>query len=80
MKRGLNILANMGPRYVVFRFWYEARRRMGLLKAAFPTQPSLQTYFSLSAWRKQKVCFFFEGKENLNKDFQPLEEEQKRLI
>lgn len=41
----------MGPRYIAFRAWWELRRRMGLLKRAFPTDPPRQDYISLEAWR-----------------------------
>lgn len=80
MKKVLNILTNMGPRYVAFRLWYEARRRTGLLKAAFPTQRPLKTYSSLAAWKKLDLRFFFEAKESLAEGMRLAEEERQKLI
>jgi hypothetical protein len=61
----LNILLNMGPRYVWFRLTYELRRRTGLLKAKFPTQPAPKSWTTLQAWKQAKSTFFFENRESL---------------
>lgn len=80
MKKVLNIVTNMGPRYVAFRLWYEVRRRTGLLKAAFPTQPSSEAYSSLAAWKKLHVRFLFEAKESLAEGMKLSEEERQKLV
>jgi hypothetical protein len=40
----------MGPRYVLFRAWWELRRRTGLLAREFPTNPPRQDFISLQDW------------------------------
>jgi hypothetical protein len=59
------ILKNMGPRYVLFRGWYEISRKGGWLKRRFPSSPPLEDYVTLDAWKAQGVAFFFEAKESL---------------
>lgn len=51
------IVRNMGPRYVLFRAWYELRRRTGLLRLAFPTSEDKRTWVSLEEWRKRSPRF-----------------------
>lgn len=61
----LNIVMNMGPRYVGFRLIYELRRRTGLLKAKFPTYPPVKSFTSLPTWKQLPNRFFFESRELL---------------
>lgn len=56
------IIQNMGWRYVRFRIGYELKRKTGLLKRAFPTQPLSKEFISISAWRQHTPVFFFEDK------------------
>jgi hypothetical protein len=60
------ILKNMGWRYVRFRIGYEIKRKTGLLKRDFPTQPISKEFIKLSAWRAQTPVFFFEDKSALS--------------
>lgn len=57
---------NMGMRYVLFRGWYEFRKRTGLLKADFPTTFNHQKGITLTEWKQQAPAFFFESGEKLS--------------
>lgn len=63
----LQLLRNMGFRYVWFRLMYELRRRVGLLKAKFPTHPPHRHWITLNAWTQLPMRFFFESRESLYK-------------
>ncbi|WP_350291625.1 heparinase II/III family protein [uncultured Croceitalea sp.] len=64
--RLLNIIRNMGMRYTQFRLFYEFRRKTGLLKSKFPTQPKfIDCTITLDEWKKNAPKFFFESKESL---------------
>src|SRR5258706_16123859 len=56
---------SMGLRYVVFRTFFEFRRRTGLLKFSFPRTPPMQTWISLATWREQAPAFFFDSREDI---------------
>lgn len=62
----LNLMSNMGPRYVSFRAQHEVMRRSGLLKKKFPTNPPYVQHLTLQDWKALPVNFFFDGKESLN--------------
>ncbi|MCU0341432.1 MAG: heparinase II/III family protein [Spirosomaceae bacterium] len=70
------LLRNMGFRYVWFRLMYELRRRTGLLKAQFPTQPPHRSWFLLSEWRLSPVRFFFDALPNGQRQSCPSLQEQ----
>ncbi len=67
------IVKNMGWRYVRFRGLYEIKRKTGVLKNKFPTNPELKRFIALEDWRKSTPKFFFENKESLqfSKDKNP---------
>ncbi|MEZ2415477.1 alginate lyase family protein [Muriicola sp. E247] len=53
-------------RYTLFRLGYEIRRKTGLLKSKFPSNPDfLECPLTLDEWRKNAPKFFFEAKESL---------------
>lgn len=62
----VNLLTNMGPRYVAYRSWHEFTRRTGLLKNRFPVDPPKKDFCSLIDWKKSKVAFFFDNRTSLN--------------
>ncbi|MBY0435863.1 MAG: heparinase II/III family protein, partial [Cyclobacteriaceae bacterium] len=55
----------MGPRYLLFRSFYELQRRSGLLRIRFPTSPPFRIWISLNQWRKEAPSFFFESRKSL---------------
>lgn len=55
----------MGLRYVVFRIFFEIKKRLGVLKFSYPTKPILKEFIKLEVWKNSKQKFFFESKESL---------------
>ena len=62
----MNLVGNMGWRYVGFRASHEVMRRSGMLKKKFPAAPAYQQYLTLKEWKEQPVLFFFSDKESLS--------------
>lgn len=56
----------MGWDYVQFRVIYELKRKTGLLKKQFSTNPAVESFIGLKEWRQTAVPFFFESKSSLN--------------
>jgi hypothetical protein len=65
IKNSLDLLRNMGWRYIQFRAKHELSRKAGLLKRKFPTNPAYQQYIALAEWKKHVIPFFFESRECL---------------
>ena len=52
---------NMGIKYFLFRIQYEIRRKVGMLKRAYPISWEDKEYLSLADWRKHaKTLFLFK--------------------
>ncbi len=64
-KRIINLVQNMGLRYVGFRVKHELLKKTGLLKSKFPTAPPLKQYVTLEQWLAQPQQFFFGGKDSV---------------
>jgi hypothetical protein len=71
LKRIIDLIRNMGPRYVGFRAKHEVLRRSGLLKNKFPAAPPFQQYITLQQWQAQKVHFFFDNRANIKVPVKP---------
>jgi hypothetical protein len=65
IKNNLNLIKNMGWRYIAFRSKYEVLRKTGLLKKSFPVNVADKTFFTLEQWKNQGGKFFFNAKEQL---------------
>ncbi len=61
----VQLVTNMGWRYVSYRIMYELQQKTGLLKKKFPTNPPYRQFLSLSKWRLNSQPFFFESGEDL---------------
>ncbi|APD05845.1 heparin-sulfate lyase [Flavobacteriaceae bacterium UJ101] len=61
----IDVISNMGLRYVGFRSWYELKRKTGVLQKEFPINPPFQKFITLLEWKNSKTQFFFSSKENL---------------
>lgn len=59
---------SMGARYVLFRIFFELKRKTGFLRKSFPVNPSHTTWITLAAWREQAMPFFFAGREAIRID------------
>src|SRR5947208_1952527 len=66
VKKIVNLVQNMGWRYVAYRSRYEILRRSGMLKARFPIAPPEKQYLTLEDWKKQGAKFFFKDRESLS--------------
>ena len=62
IKKIINLMTNMGCRYIFFRIFYTIKTKFGWQKIVFPKQPRVRTYISLEKWRKNLPPFFFKGK------------------
>lgn len=62
----LNLLQNMGLRYVSYRVKHELLKKSGLLKNRFPTSLPYQQYITLAAWKSRKTKFFFDSALNID--------------
>lgn len=56
----------MGWKYFSFRILYELKRKSGLLKRFYPTDPKSTAYIDLKQWKDLPVNFFFNAKESLS--------------
>lgn len=61
----LQLLQNMGMRYITYRIRHELEKRSGILKKRFPVNPPAQNFITLEEWRKDTPAFFFQGKKDL---------------
>lgn len=59
------LFRNMGLRYVLFRMQYEWRRRMGLLKKAYPSEWRGVVYPTLAEWKQAHLPFFWTDRKEL---------------
>ena len=69
LKKGINLISNMGFRYLFFRLFYLIKTKLGWQKRVFPINPKIQEFITLENWKKTLPPFFFYGKEisNLSK-------------
>lgn len=74
----LQIVRNMGLRYVLFRAWYELLRRTGIQQLSYPTTIKTSGKISLTDWRRSKPPFFFGNRQAIG-DI-PLSSEQKKML
>jgi len=79
IKKGWNILKNMGWRYTTFRIKHELLRRTGILKKKFPTNPVFKQFISLEQWENQNINFFFKNRESLSFPKNPTSEIRERF-
>ena len=64
LNKALNLISNMGWRYISFRARHEVLKRTGMLKSRFPAAPPYQQYCTLDQWKSQKAQFFFYCKRD----------------
>ena len=63
IKKIVNISSNMGLRYILFRFFYLIKTKLGWQKRVFPTNPEFKKYIRLEDWKDNLPHFFFYGKD-----------------
>lgn len=74
IKKAIQMIGNMGWRYIIFRSIFEIKKRSGILKRSFPVQPKIQEHYTLTSWKNSSLPFFFGSRENLNFEWQLSEE------
>ena len=62
---------NQGLRYVIYRSFYELRRKLGLLAIQFPSSPIQKKHLTFQEWKNLNIPFFFSGRRNLKMKRRP---------
>lgn len=73
-KQSLNLLQNMGWRYLRFRVGFELKKKAGLLQKQYPTNPEQKSFITLEGWKKLDTQFFFNSRADLRV---PINKEEK---
>jgi hypothetical protein len=76
----VNLVHNMGWRYVIFRSKYELLLRSGLLKHKFPVRPLQREFLCLEKWKQLSVHFFFEDKNSIKLCKKPAQELKQKYL
>ena len=63
IKKIINISSNMGLRYILFRFFYLIKTKLGWHKIVFPVKFKTKNFTTLNNWKNNLPPFFFYGKE-----------------
>ena len=79
LKKIVNLVSNMGYRYIAFRILFELQRKSGYLKRKFVVHPPFQTYLTLQDFRNANPKFIFAGKSDLKIVRTPQEELRERF-
>jgi len=82
VKSWFYLVQSMGLKYVLFRIYFEFKRRTGILKRSFPTNPQFTTWISIDDWRKESRPFFFQSRKDFKKSaLSPeLKEKARRIL
>jgi hypothetical protein len=83
VKKVLQLIKNMGWRYIFFRSGFELKKRLGFLKRKYPISPPFKNGITLSNWRQEAPPFFFKSRETLKLNLPlstQLEQDYKELI
>lgn len=62
----IDLLKNMGLRYVSFRVLYIIKTKLGFFKRRFPTNVSEKSFLTLENWRTNTPTFFFQSRKTLS--------------
>lgn len=73
LKLAIQLLRNMGTRYVMYRIFHELEKKLGRLKKKNPANLVLQKPISLKDWRQTKNSFVIKAKEDLSFGKRPTE-------
>ena len=63
LKRIINLISNMGMRYVFFRVSYIVKSKVGWHKKVFPINPDSKEFITVEQWKENLPPFFFYGKK-----------------
>jgi hypothetical protein len=59
LNTSLQLIQNMGTRYVAYRLRHELEKKLGFLKKRHSTNPPFKQFISLEQWRQETPPFFF---------------------
>ena len=79
VKNSIDLIRNMGLRYISYRAKHELLIRTGMLKKKFPVNAGTLSVPSLETWHKKKGKFFFENKDTIRLDKNPAAELEKKF-
>lgn len=65
IKTKLNVINSKSPKYILFRAWFTAQQKSGLLRRKFPEGLKKMSISSLAEWKSQKRGYFFDCRESL---------------
>jgi len=71
MNKYIQLVFNMGIRYISFRLYYELQRKIGILKRKFPTNPQLIHCLRFAEWKASTQPFFFQSRETIALEKKP---------
>lgn len=58
MNKYFQLIRNMGMRYILFRLFYEIKRKSGILRRAYPVSLEKVGYPTLKDWQSDQMNFF----------------------
>lgn len=61
--KSIQLIRNMGLRYITFRVSFELRKRIGAIKKKFPQNPPSECFISIDQWRQKKLFFGVQHKD-----------------
>lgn len=64
-KTKLDVLRSKSFRYILFRAWFAAQQKLGLLQRKFPTELKAVKIPSLAEWRAKADGYFYDSRESL---------------
>lgn len=68
LNKNIQLVRNMGLRYVGFRAGFELKKKLGLLKTTFPQNPPEKRFISLNDWRKNYRFWGVTKEDKLGED------------
>lgn len=82
MKRTLQLVRNMGFRYIAYRIGFEIGRKMGMLKARHPSVIEFQSKIRIEEWREMSNLINFQNVEPESSEacLHALKEKGQRII
>lgn len=69
LKYNFQLIRNMGLRYIVFRIFFELKKKTGIFKSKFPQDPKPVNYISLSEWRKGDYFFGIDSNHEQKSEY-----------
>lgn len=63
LTQAINLIKNMGLRYVLFRIYYQIALKSGYFKLKFPSKVKTQNFITLDQWKNLDKKFFFNSRE-----------------